>query len=323
MLNMFARSLLFIGGLTAATCVHAQDKWPSKPITIVNPYTAGGSSDAYARLQASYLEKLLGVSVTVEPIAGAGGQIGAQQVARSQPDGYTLYAGQSGYLAVSPNTLKPGEFNPLKKLTLVSTVRTQPIIVITRQDSPYKTLQDLIDDAKKRPGEISYASVGVSSMTDMTGKLLEETAGIDLNPVPYSGSAQYSVDLIEGRVDVAMSTPATLAQFPGQLRALAQASAERSPVARDIPSATEVDLPDWVISSWAGMMVANNTPPEIVAKLDAAFAEMDKNTEYTGKMIETGHEPFYHSAAEFKPQWDALIKSMGDLLKKYPAAAAK
>jgi tripartite-type tricarboxylate transporter receptor subunit TctC len=320
MLSRFSRTILVFGAIVAASAASAQDKWPSKPITIVNPYTAGGSSDAYARLQASYLEKLLGVSVTVEPVPGAGGQIGAQQVARSEPDGYTLYAGQSGFLSVTPHTLRPGEFDPTKELTMISTVRTQPIIVVTRTDSPYETLKDLIADAKERPGEITYASVGVASMTDMTGKLLEEVAQIDLTPVPYSGSAQYTIDLIEGRLDIAMSTPATLAQFPGQLRALGQATAERSPVAKDIPSATEVGLPDWVIGSWACMMVAKDTPPEVVAKLAEAFAELDKNAEYRSKMMEMGHEPYYHSAADFKPMWDNVIATMGTLLEKYPAA---
>lgn len=307
---MRATVLFAVMALTAPAGAAVAQAFPSGPVTIVNPYSAGGSSDAFARLQAIHLEAILGVPVLVEAVPGAGGQIAAQQVARSAPDGHILYAGQSGYLSITPSTLKDGEFDPTKALQMVATVRTQPIIVVTRTASPYQTLQDLIDDAKARPGEITYASVGVASMTDMTGLLLMKVAGIELTPVPYQGSAQYSIDLLEGRVDIAMSTPATLAQFPDQLKALGQASPTRSVVAPDVPSAPEVGLPDWVISSWASMMVPAGTPPDVIAKLQDAFRVMNDDPAFTAKMIEMGHEPYFHTAEEFRPQWDSLIATM-------------
>jgi tripartite-type tricarboxylate transporter receptor subunit TctC len=306
-----------VAGILLAGSAQAQT-YPSKQITLVNPFSAGGSSDAYARLQAQYLEKMLGVPVIVEAVPGAGGLVAAQQVARSKPDGYTLLAGQSGFLTIEPNLVKEGAFNPLKELKMVATVRTQPLIVITRAGSPYKTIQDVLADAKKRPGEVTYSSIGVNSLLHLVGEMLAKTANVKLNHVPYSGSAQYTIDLLEGRLDLSVSTPSTLAQFPGQLRALAQASNERSVLVQDVPSAAEVGLPDWSVSSWASIMVTKNTPPEIIAKLDATLKQLNSDPTYLAKMKELGHEPFYHSAADWQPEWDRQVKVMGDLIAATP-----
>ena len=306
----------FLGALTLASASSQEDpaNWPSKPITIVVPYTPGGIASTFVRLQADMLEPILGQTIITENVPGGGGLIAAEKVARAGADGYTWMSIQSGLMTITPHVNEG--FNPADMLQLVATSRTQPMLFVVRNESPYQSVQDIVEDAKKRPGAVSFGSLGINSLHHIIGEALADVNGVELLHVPYTGSAQYMVDLLAGRVDFVISTAATMAGHAGKVRALGSAQPEKSTLAADVPTSADYGMPDLDFPSWVGIAVPKGTPQAIIDKIDGALAKIDADPKFREQMVRFESEPFYVSGKEFQPRLEAHANRIGALLKK-------
>ena len=265
-LGLFA----FSAALTPAL---AQD-WPgSKPIKFIVPFPAGGGTDILSRVIAQRLTESRKWSVFIENIGGAGGNIGANSAAKSSPDGYTMVMGQTSNLVINPSLYAKLPYNPQKEFAPVVLVADLPVVLLVRSGSPLKSLQDLIKAAKEKPGDITFATPGVGTVSHLAGELIKQTAKIDLQHVPYRGASQASIDTISGQTQVLIGSLASvMGQIrSGELRALAVTSAKRSEALPDVPTVAEQGLPNFVATTWYGVLVPAGTPRPIIGTLNTAI----------------------------------------------------
>ncbi|OZI29404.1 ABC transporter substrate-binding protein [Bordetella genomosp. 7] len=257
-----------IGG--TALCAQADD-YPSRPITLIVPYPAGGTTDLAARTIAHAMGPLLKQSIVVENRAGAGGNIGMGVLKRSAADGYTIGMGTIGTQSINQFIYKDMQFDPAKDFAPLAMVFTTPNVIAVRQDAKWKSVQDLFADARQRKDAlISYASPGVGSSVHVTGAYLEQAAGINMLHVPFKGVSASMPALIGGQIDVLMDNlPSTISQLKdgSRVRALAVTSAERSPLLPDVPTVAESGLKDFDVTAWFALYAPAGTPAEAQAKL--------------------------------------------------------
>jgi len=250
---------------------HAQ--YPNQPIKLVVGFAPGGGVDLVARTIAPALQKELGQTIVVENRPGAGGSIGNTSVARAAPDGYTLLLGNTGALGITPVLLPNQPYDMLKDLTPVGAIAQTPLIFLVRKDSPYKTFNDLAQAAKEKDTHINYGTGGIGSISHLIVESLKHRLGLRLEHVAYRGGSQSVADLIGGQIDMAMDGVAVAGGFlqEGSLRALAITSQERLPNFSQIPTLVEQGQPQGVFNSWYGVLAPSGTPPEVVARLNAAI----------------------------------------------------
>ena len=245
--------------------------YPNKPLKLIVPFSAGGSSDVLARGVAKQLGEQLGEPVVVENRAGAGGMIALEFVAKSPADGYTLLFGTIGTNGIGPALYKNLAFDPVKDLAPVSSLHTLPNVVLVNAALPAKSMAELIALAKSRPGQITFASAGSGSASHLSGVLLKSATGIDILHVPYKGGGTAMPDVLSGQVSMMIETvtSALSAIRSGKARALAVTTAERWPSLPDVPTMIEAGVPGFVITSWTGLFVPAATPAPLVARLRA------------------------------------------------------
>jgi tripartite-type tricarboxylate transporter receptor subunit TctC len=276
--------------LAAAPPAAAAD-FPTRPITLVVPFPAGGTPDILARILSENLGKRLGQPLIVENRAGAGGNIGAQAVARAAPDGYTLLMCAFG-CTVAPSLYQPPPYDIVKDFAPVAMVGTVPSVLVVNPKVPAKTLPELLAYARANPGALNSASSGVGGSAHLATELLKQRAGIDVAHIPYKGAGQVAADLLGGQVDMYFDNlPASLANIrAGKLRALAVASSKRAPAIPDVPTFAESGVPDFLITPWFGVMAPARTPDATLAALHDAFTEALIAPEVAAKMRELGVE---------------------------------
>ncbi|AMN40990.1 Bug family tripartite tricarboxylate transporter substrate binding protein [Rhodoplanes sp. Z2-YC6860] len=270
-------AMLLVLGLaalgTTASPAAAQD-WPgSKPIKFIVPFPAGGGTDILSRVIAQRLTETRKWSIFVENVGGAGGNIGANAAAKSPHDGYTMVMGQTSNLVINPALYSKLPYDPQKEFAPVVLVAELPVVLLVRSGSPLKSLQDLIGAAKAKPGEITFATPGKGTVSHLAGELIKQTSKIDLQHVPYRGASQAAIDTISGQTQVLIGSLASvIAQIrSGDLRALAVTSARRSEALPDVPTVAEQGLPNFVATTWYGVLVPAGTPRPIVNTLNAAI----------------------------------------------------
>jgi tripartite-type tricarboxylate transporter receptor subunit TctC len=253
----------------ALPCEVQAQSYPSRPIRLISPFAAGGGSDVLARVVATKLGDRLGVSVVVENRPGAGALIGLQTLARSAPDGYTLALGSSA-LAIAPTLYKKAPFDPNKDFAPVALVAHYPYVLVATASLPAKTLPDLLNIAKERPGEIMYASPGAGTSQHLFTELLQVKTGIELRHIPYNGTAPALVDIVAGRVSLMFAAAAPSIPFfkNGTLRPLAVSSFTRLAELPDVPPVADT-VPDFDESTWSIILAPASTPIDIVNKLHA------------------------------------------------------
>ena len=286
-----------------AIAAHA-DAFPTKPLKIVVIVAPGGSADGVARLVAEHLGPRLGQPVVVENRPGAGGNIATQTVAQSAPDGHTLL------LSANNHTINPSLFAnagyTIDQLVPVAELMEGPSVLAVATDSRFKSLQDVIEEAKKKPGQISFGSAGVGIPNHIAGEMLKKAAGIDMVHVPYRGSGPSMVDAIAGHLPVVSSS--LVAAMPhlesGKLRALAVTSGKRWPSAPDIPAAAEFGLPGYEHMTWLGLFAPKGVPDDIVARLNREVNAVLALAEVRERVRKMGGEVMQKDAAEF----DAMIR---------------
>ena len=249
--------------------------WPAKPVRIVVPFPAGGATDVVARLLAQQLSEKWGTGVIVEDRPGAGGNIGADVVAKAAPDGYTLLMTSGSIVTANPFIYKSMTFDPAKDLVAITNVAAGPQVIVVNNDTPWKTLREFIAYAKANPGKVNYGSAGVGTQVHLATENFAYSAGIDMTHIPYKGEALALTDLMGGQVQ--MVTPNLGAAInlikQGKIRALAVTSAKRSSELPDVPAASEV-LPGFENTGWFGLMAPTGTPQEVIRKVytDSAAA---------------------------------------------------
>lgn len=256
--------------IAACVSVNAQDAYPSKPIRMLVPFPPGGVIDILARLVAPKMSDGLKQNVLIENRPGANGNIASEQVAKSQPDGYTLLFTQVSNLCVNPAIYPNIPFDPIKDLAPIALIASTPQVMVVATGSPFKTVADVTAAAKARPGELSFASSGNGSMTHMGIELMQISTGIKFLHVPYKGAAPAVVDVIGGRAEVYMAAmPTVMGQVrAGKLRAIAVASGQRVPDLPDVPTLSESGFPGFESGNWFAVMGRAGTPRAVIDRLN-------------------------------------------------------
>jgi tripartite-type tricarboxylate transporter receptor subunit TctC len=287
--------------------VQAQDKYPSKPITWVCPYAAGGNADSRSRQVAKAMSAILGQPIIIDNKAGAGGNIGTEVIARGKPDGYTIGMGNFAPLAVNHALFKKLNFDPANDIVPIGLIEKGPLILMVRNDSPYKSVKDIVAAAKASPGKLSFASGGIGGSHHLSGALLENAAGIDLIHAPYKSGAAGATDLMGGQVQMMFEQmySAMPAIKGGRLRALAITSKTRSPLLPDLPTMAEQGFPAVEVLNWQGLVAPKGISPELVKTLNAALNKALQDPEVKEKILSQGNEMGGGSPELFA----ALIKS--------------
>ena len=294
----------------------AQGAYPTKPVTLVVPTAAGGTTDLSARMLAQALTPVIGQSVVVDNKGGGNGNIAAGIVKRAEPDGYTLFMQYSGYHVISPHLTKvsqwaQGDFQP------VANVISAPQIIVVRDGLPVKTLAELITYAKANPGKLNYASSGNGSLQHVTGAMLEQQGGIKMVHVPYKGTGPALQDLLGGQVDLTFGTaPPFMPHIQGgRLRVLAVTGKERLPSLPDVPTTAEAGYPGVNATSWFALFAPAATPKAVVDKLAADARTVVQSAAFKQKAQEQGATADYLGPAQLAERVKADLASWADVVK--------
>jgi tripartite-type tricarboxylate transporter receptor subunit TctC len=270
----------------------AEVRWPERPLRFIVPFTAGSSSDTVARLVAQRLGDRLGQQLVVENRVGGGGSVGTAEVARAEPDGYTLGLANTSTHAVAASLVAIA-YDPVKDFAPVSMLGSSPFVLALYPGVPAQTVQELIALAKAKPRALNYASAGPATLAHLSGALFEKLAKIELIHVPYRGTAQSTLDLLEGRVEMQFGTiPPTLTHIrAGKLRALAVTGAVRNAALPDVPTIAESGLPGYECSLWQAIVAPAGTPSFIVARLNREVTGVLEDAEVRAALAKHGVDP--------------------------------
>ncbi|MCK9918997.1 tripartite tricarboxylate transporter substrate binding protein [Microbacteriaceae bacterium K1510] len=318
---MLTRRGVTFGGaamLAALTSpVRAQTQWPTRPIRMVVPLTAGGGVDLTGRVLAEQLSQTLGEQVVVDNRPGAGGTIAAAQVARSDADGYTLIYQSVSSAVVNALVYKKLNYDPINDFAAVSLWARFPLVVVVPKDLPVNNLKEFIALLKANPGKYSYGSSGVGTSIHVAGELFKSLAGVDIVHVPYRGNSAVTTDLLAGRV--ALTFDGIAPQLPyiqdGRVKVLAVTTAERSPLLPDVPAMKEV-VPGYELPFWTGLYAPAKTPKPIVDKIAEHCGKAAKNPATIERLKALGVETVGSSAADFDAFWRQQIAYYEKIVKE-------
>ncbi len=317
-MQLSRRSLFILAaGALAAGALQAQ-AWPSKPVRLVVPFPAGGGTDTITREVANKLANS-GYTIIVDNKPGSGGNIGVDAAAKAQPDGYTFVMGQTSNLAINPTLYPKLPYDPVKDLTPVSLVASAPLLIVVGADSPYKTLADVVNAAKAKPGSINYATSGSGTVAHLAAELFQKTAGITLTHIPYKGAAQGATDVISGQVQLYVSSIPTLIGHikGGKMRPIAVTSAKRTDDLPQVPTIAET-YKSFEAVTWFGILGPANLPKDVVAKLNADINKALKDTDLQKKLGDQGADVAGSTPEQFgklirddMARWGRIVKDSG------------
>jgi len=305
---------------SAAGVAQAQPAWPSKPIVYVVPFAVGGNTDTLARLLSQKLAASLGQPIVIENKPGAGGNIGSDFVAKAKPDGYTILGGTISSHAINASVYPNMPYDPVKSFEPVILLGSNPLVFAVNASTPYKSLKEVLDAAKTKPGELAFASPGPGTSPHLAGELLKTLTRVDLTHVPYKGSGPALSDVIGGQVPIIIDTTIVLgAQIKaGKLRPLAVAYPKRLGTLPDVPTAAEAGVPGWEVVSWQAVFAPAGTPKPIVQRLNTEIARTMKMPDVQARLVDLGVEvgggpP--EQLAEFQKaeiaKWATVVKTAG------------
>jgi tripartite-type tricarboxylate transporter receptor subunit TctC len=280
----------------------AEAQWtPTKPLRIISPYSAGGTNDLLSRLVAQKLGDRLGQPVVVENRAGANGIIGADAVAKSPADGYTILMGNSATHGINPNLYSKLPYDAARDFTQVGLIATVPLLLVVNPAVPAKDLKELIAIGKAKPGSLNYASPGLGSSPHLAGVLLQNISGLDMTHVPYKGDGPAVADLLGGQVTMMFANmPSALPHVPtGKLRALAMTGVRRTAAAPTIPTMAEAGVAGVEIYTWYGLMTPANLPKDVLVRLNTELNAVMQMPDVQERIRKLGADPVGGSAEEF------------------------
>ncbi len=319
--NALTRRLLTLSLLASLGLPQAQAQLVAdRPVRLIVPFAAGGSSDVMARHLARQLAAQMNLSFVVENRPGAGGGLAMEAVARAPADGHTLLYGTIGTNAVAPALFKNLPVDPAKDLQPISLLARNPSVLVVSSTLPITTLSELIAYAKANPGKLTYASAGNGSISHLASELLKTRAGIDMVHVPYKGGGAASADLLAGNISLMIETITNAQNLAktGRVRAIANSASVRSPSAPDLPTFAEAGLPGFAVDSWTGLFTGSAVPRAVVERLNAEVARAAREVSYRQAMANIGVEATSSSPEEFgsfvrseTAQWGRVIQATG------------
>jgi tripartite-type tricarboxylate transporter receptor subunit TctC len=315
-LAAFASALLALAAST--TVSQAQDA--SRPIRMVIAFPAGGPTDFVGRLVADKVKDILGQPIVIENKPGANGAIGADYVAKSPPDGSTLFLTTLGALGVTPHMRTDVRYDAIKDFAPITLVVLNTTLIVVKAESPFNSMKDLTAAAKAKPGEMTFASTGVGSNTHLALELYQSAAGVKFVHVPYRGAAPALTDLLGGQVQVfAADAPVLMPHIKGgKVKPLGAASGRRNPMLPDVATLAEQGYPDTTVDNWYGLLAPAGTPPATLTRLHDAFVAAVNDPVVKDKLIQSGAIPVANSPAEFSKflkeeydRWGKVVRERG------------
>jgi tripartite-type tricarboxylate transporter receptor subunit TctC len=316
-LKTSAKALAAFAATVLIGFMPAHAAYPDKAIKIVVPFSPGGGADLIARTLSSELAKDLGQPVIVENKPGGGTVIGSDLVAKSPPDGYTLLLSSIAH-SVNPALAEKLPYSTEKDFAPVAMLVRSPNVLVVRADSPYKSVKDIIDAAKAKPGKLTYASPGNGTSSHLAGALFEDLAKVRLQHIAYKGSAPALTDLLGGQTDILFGTSGSVGPFvdSGKLRALAVTSAVRSTAYPNAPTMVEAGVPGYVSEGWYGLHAPAGTPPAVIDRLNAAARKASATEFFKSKLVHEGMVVQIGAPAEYESyvraeiaRWSRLVKT--------------
>jgi tripartite-type tricarboxylate transporter receptor subunit TctC len=313
------RALALAAAIVASAFVNAAEPYPAKVIRMIVPYSPGGTGDNIGRAVGAKLGEFLGQQVIIDNRPGAGGNIGAEATVRAAPDGYTVVMAATS-LASNPALQRKMPFDPLKDLVPVSGCCEVPMIVVVHPSLPMKNIREFVAYAKAYPGKLTYASSGIGTSSHLAAELFRVQTGVDMLHAPYKTDALAMPDLLSGQVPVMfMFQTAALPQVrAGKLRALAVSTAQRSPLAPELPTVAEAGVPGYEFSGWFGIFAPAATPTEIVNKLAAASVKAVQSPDVRERLSQQGFMPVASGPEQFAAffrgeiaKWARVVKEGG------------
>ena len=312
-----ARRLLaaFIGATAALVSTQTGAAYPDRPIRLVVPFAPGGGTDTIARTLAAAMSTELGKQIIIDNKPGAGTILGTDAVAKSAPDGYNIVIATFAH-AVNPSLVPKLPYAQDKAFAPITLIGKGPNVLVVRADSPYKTVKDIVDAARAKPGTLTYASQGNGTSAHLAGEMLTNLAGIQMTHVPYRGAGPAITDLMGGQVDLIFGTAAAVSPFvqSGKLRAIAVTSPQPSPSLKDIPTIAAT-VPGYAVESWYGLYAPAGTPPDVIQKLSAAAKKAARSPEFAKRIEQEGLEVTASDPAELdryvkaeEVRWRKIVK---------------
>lgn len=306
-------SLLAMSALLASASVQAQD-YPSQPIRLVVPYPAGGTADAVGRVLSEALTKVTGATIVVDNQGGASGTIGAGQVARAAPDGYTLLLGANSIFAVVPH-LRELDFDPNADLVPVAKIADSTRLLAVHPSVPAETMEEFIAYAKANPGTLNYASSGNGSTPQILTEIFKSAAGVDIQHIPYGGAGPAMNGLLSGTVQMMIDTVVISQAESGALRGLAVFGNARIPGLPDVPTMVEAGFTDLRSAGWTGLFAPKDTPPEIVEMLSMAISGLYADQAFIDRLTSVGVDPDFQDPRIFADSLAVDFAYFGDVIK--------
>ncbi|TFZ02923.1 tripartite tricarboxylate transporter substrate binding protein [Ramlibacter henchirensis] len=311
-------------GLLLPQIVSAQSQgYPSRPVRLICPYAAGGSTDIISRAIAQEMSEVLGQPFIVENRVGAGPNVGSEMAARSAPDGYTMVLTASSTHGIIPALYTKLNYDPNKDFAPVVVLVAHRYVLLVKPTMNARSVKDIIQLAKAQPGKLTFASGGSGSTTHMAGEMFKQMAGVDIAHIPYKGSTPAQADLLGGHVDMMFGDiPGTLAQIKaGKMRALGVSGEKREALLPDVPTIAESGVPGYEASVWMGLAVPSGTPKEIISKLNAAALQGSKSPAFRKRMVEVGMDIVASTPEQMNQMIKVAIEQWGPVVKASGAKA--
>ncbi len=304
--RLFCSSLVASPAMAWSSSLFAQS-YPARPIRLIVPYSAGGGTDAIARVVAQNMGQKLGQTIVVENIATAGGNIATQTAASAAPDGYTILMANQGPMAVNPHLFKSLKVDTLTAFAPITLIAAAPLVAVVPQKSEFRTIKELVDFARANPGKLTYGSAGNGSASHLATLLLNVIAKADTVHVPYRGAGPAISDLLGGQTQFMITTIPSVSGLieNGQMRALAVTSKQRAPTLPEVPTIAESGWPDYEASAWYGFVAPKDTPEALITLLHKATVEAINDATVRSRLANEGAKPVGNAPAEFA----AFIKS--------------
>lgn len=317
----FVLPILAIGALGPAA--FAQGSYPSRPVTWVVPFAAGGPTDAIARAVAQRVSTELGQPIIIDNPAGAGGTVGAARTARATADGYTLFVGHIGTMAAAPYLFKSLKYDPLKDFIAVFRLPDTPMALLVKADSKFKTAGEFFEEAKRNPGKFTFGTAGVGSSSHLAAEHLAATAKVKFTFIPYKGTGPAMTDLVGGQIDAILDqTNVSLPQVQGgRIKALALTSPAPMPQFPGVKTLAQNELPGFLASTWYGIYAPAGTPAVVVEKMNAAYSKVLADPQFTESLRKQGIDVLPQSQVgpaalrDFtiseQKKWERVIREVG------------
>lgn len=314
----FLTASIFLISLAASTAVLAA--FPDKPIRVVIGFPAGGPLDQHARLLTERLQAVLGQPIIIDYKSGAGGTVGAQDVMKAAPDGYTLMLANTGVMVINPALYSKLPYATLKDFTPIARTAMQPLALLVNPKLPVNTLKEFIDYSRARPGQVNYGSAGNGGISHLVPEMFKNATGLFMVHIPYRGSAPAFTDLMGGQVQfMGESIPQAAAYHKqGKVRALAVTSKERNPALPDVPTVIESGIQGFEVVGFYGFLAPAGLPKDVTAKLSDAFKQVMNSPDIKTRMVTQGADPAFLGSDEFAkflslemPRWADVVKKSG------------